>query len=218
MDIQLIERNVRDLIENKLDDKEEFIFGFLRVYGSPQATITRLKKGGLNLSKEQGEVFLKKKIFFKIKSDQDEDIHLLIDGLKKSHNISKNFPRFLMVTDFETLLSIDTNNNQGLDIKIKELPKHFDFFLPLCGREKVQIQNEGVADRKAAEKLAKLYDLITEDQGNRELRQHHINIFLSRLLFCLFAEDTGLFEENYFTNSIKSHTQEEGNDLSSTLR
>jgi hypothetical protein len=84
--------------------------------------------------------------------------------------------------------------------------------------EKAQHQSENPADVKASEKMAKLYDEIKKDNPTKtEAEVHSLNVFLSRLLFCFFAEDTGIFEKGQFTNAIDSHTQPDGSDLNSYL-
>ena len=212
------EENLKNLIDKGICE-ETFIFDLLRAYDFPSATITRLQKGDYNLSKEKGEVFLRKKIFCK-KIGTELDIHESIDSLKKELKNRKEYPRFIIVTNFKDFLSIDTKYDNSLDIPIENLPKHYDFFLPLAGMEKLQIERESIADRKAAEKLAKLYDLIIESnspnnkkKGFSDKEMHYLNVFLSRLLFCFFSEDTGIFDENYFTKSIHDHTKEDGSDL-----
>jgi len=86
--------------------------------------------------------------------------------------------------------------------------------LPWVGMEKAQHQNENPADVKAAEKMAKLFDEIKKDNPDDSPEFiHGLNVFLSRLLFCFFAEDTHIFKDNQFTNAIDSHTQTDGNDL-----
>lgn len=211
MNIAQIEQNLQDLI---LDfNKETFIFELLLAYGSPKASITRLQKGNLNLSKIEREISWKKKVFFKQVFDQD--LHQAISEIKSA---LKQEQRFVIVTDFKTLLAIDTKTNDSLDIDFILLPKHFDFFLPWAGMEKAQHQNENPADVKAAEKMAKLFDEIKKDNpDNSPEFIHGLNVFLSRLLFCYFAEDTGIFEKNLFTHSIQNHTQTDGSDLSDYL-
>ena len=84
--------------------------------------------------------------------------------------------------------------------------------------EKANHKNENPADVKAAEKMAKIYDEIQKDnQFNTKEDLHALNIFLSRLLFCFFAEDTGIFKLGTFTNGIASHTQTDGSDLDQYL-
>lgn len=211
MNIAQIEQNLQNLIQNY--NKETFIFDLLLAYGSPKASITRLQKGNLNLSKEEGVLSWKKKVLFK--PVVDEDLHLAITTCKEQ---AKQEQRFIIVTNFKTLLALDTKTADTLDIEFNDLPKHFDFFLPWAGMEKAQHQNENPADVKAAEKMAKLFDEIKKDNpDNSPEFTHGLNVFLSRLLFCYFAEDTGIFKLGQFTNAIASHTQIDGSDLSDYL-
>jgi hypothetical protein len=124
-------------------------------YGLPKASITRLKKGNLNLSKVDGEVSWKKKLLFK--EIYNEDLHISVTEL--ASNIKQN-QRFVIVTDYEMLLAIDTKTTDKLEIELKDLPKHYDFFLPWAGMEKHQHQDENPADVKAAERLAKVFDTL----------------------------------------------------------
>lgn len=214
MNLTQIEANLQQVV--KSINKEAFIYDLLLAYGQPKATITRLQKGGLNLSKNEGELLWKKKLLFKIV--ESEDVHRVIDELKTDERLNKHDPRFVIATDFETLLAIDRKTTDTLDIPVLELLKQFDFFLPLAGMEKAQHQSENPADVKAAERMAKLYDEIKKDNPTDTTEAvHSLNVFLSRLLFCFFAEDTGIFNDGLFTNSIASHTQTDGSDLSDYL-
>jgi hypothetical protein len=214
-----IEKKLSEMIKNL--DKDNFIFNFLLAYKFPKASINRLKKGDYNLSKEENQVIWSKKIFFyKIIDKKKEDCHDIIDEISKDPLVEKNKIRFIIVTDFEDFLSIDTKTNQTLDIKTTEIEKNVDFFLPFVGIEKVLNLNEAEADIKAADKLGKLYDLILKD--NKELTilgkdKHGLNIFFNRILFCFYAEDSKIFKDALFTKSISSHTLEDGSDLANYL-
>jgi type I restriction-modification system DNA methylase subunit len=211
MNITQIEKNLSKLIKNL--NEETFIYDLLLAYNLPKATITRLQKGTANLSKLEGEVSLKKKLFFK--EVYNEDLHLSITNLSKD---IKHNQRFVIVTDYKTLLAKDTKMNVTLDIHIKDLPKNHDFFLPWAGMEKAQLQNENPADIKAAVKMAKLFDEINSDNEDDSPEfKKSLNVFLSRLLFCFFAEDADIFEDNQFSNAIASHTQQDGSDLKGYL-
>ena len=214
MNIAQIENNLQLLI--KSFKKETFIYDLLLAYDTPKSTITRLQKGGLNLSKVDDEVAWKKKLFFK--TAIDETPQDLLGKIKKSERANKHSPRFIIVTDYKTLLAVDTKTNDTLDIPILEIAKHFDFFLPWAGMEKAQHQIENPADVKAAERMAKLYDEIKKDNPTETQEQvHNLNVFLSRLLFCFFAEDSDIFNKGQFTTGISSHTQSNGSDLHSYL-
>ena len=211
MNIAQIENNLQNLI--KKFSKDTFIFDLLLAYGLPKASITRLQNGNLNLSKVQGEVSWKKKVLFK--PIENEDLHVAITKCKEE---TKQEQRFIIVTDYKTLLAVDTKTSDTLDIELEVLPSHFDFFLPWAGMEKATHKNENPADVKAAEKMAKLFDEIKKDNpDNSDEFIHGLNVFLSRLLFCFFAEDTNIFKKGQFTNAISSHTQTDGSDLSNYL-
>ena len=211
MNLPPIEKNLSKLIKDF--NEKTFIYDLLLAYNLPKATITRLQKGTANLSKIDGEVSLKKKVFFK--EVYNDDLHLSITNLSK---ILKHNERFIIVTDYKTLLAKDTKMNVTLDIHIKDLPKNYDFFLPWAGMEKAQYQDENPADVKAAVKMAKLFDEIKSDNEDDSPEfLHSLNVFLSRLLFCFFAEDSDIFEDNQFANAIASHTQKDGSDLKEYL-
>ena len=198
MNITQIEKNLSKLIKNL--NEETFIYDLLLAYNLPKAIVTRLQKGTANLSKVDGEVSLKKKLFFK--EVYNEDLHLSITNIAK--NIKHN-QRFVIVTDYKTLLAKDTKMNVTLDIHLKDLPKNYDFFLPWAGMEKAQLQNENPADIKAAMKMGVLFDLIkTDNEDDSQEFKERLNIFLSRLLFCFFAEDADIFEDNQFSNAVAS--------------
>ena len=211
MNVAQIENNLKLLVYTL--DKENFIYNLLESYYLPKATISRLQKGSLNLSKVPGEVSWKKKLFFK--EELKNDLHLTISSLKDE---LKHNQRFIIVTDYETLLAIDTLTQDQLDIPIAELPKFYDFFLPWAGMEKATHAAENPADVKAAEKMARLFDEIKIDNPDSSVEfNHNLNIFFSRLLFCYFAEDTNIFDDNQFSHAVESHTSSDGSDLDTYL-
>jgi len=215
MNITQIDNNLQTLV--KSFNSATFIYDFLLAFGMPKASIKRLQSGGLNLSKVNGEIAWKKKLFFK--EVESEELYTVIDAIKSNSVATKHDPRFIIVTDYKRLLAIDTKTQDSLDIEILEIAKHYDFFLPWAGMEKAQMQLENPADVKAAEKMAKLYDEIKKDNPITTTEEvHNLNVFLSRLLFCFFAEDTGIFPtKGLFTHNIESHTQTDGSDLHTYL-
>ncbi|MDH0657747.1 N-6 DNA methylase [Acinetobacter johnsonii] len=218
-----IEENIKQLIhlisQGKLAHKD-FIYELLLAYGHRSQSIGRVRNGERNLAEDkENSVFWKRQIYFKIA--KQDDLHGLIDQMKNEKRTESNKIRFLIVTDFKNLLAVDTKTQDTLDIPFGDLAKKFDFFLPWAGMEKAVYQGENPADVKAAEKLAKLFDEIkadnfNEDDLNNKENLHHLNIFLSRLLFCYFAEDTEIFKDKQFTSAI-SKSNEDGSDLSALI-
>jgi len=215
MNVTKIEENLQALIADL--DEESFIYDLLMAYGLSKSAITRLKTGTYNVASGQDEVLWKKKVFYK--KVLGKDLHATIDGYRRDASVTRHSPRFIIVTDFKTLLAVDTKTDDTLDIALAELNRHFDFFLPWAGREKAQVQIENPADVKAAGRMAQLYDEICKDNPyTTDAELHALNVFLCRLLFCFFAEDTEIFKEQAcFTNSLKNQTQEDGSDVSQHL-
>lgn len=207
-----IEQNIKRMMEHF--SKENFLYDLLLAYGISKTSITRLKSGDFNLSKAEGEILYKKKIFFK--QQPTEKLLSSIEIFAKEERILKHSPRFAVVTDYKNLVAKDLKLGKNLDISIKDLPNHYAFFLPLAGSEVYHSTNDNEADRNAAYKMAQLYDLlITQNPSvyNSKESIHNLNIFLSRLLFCFFAEDTEIFDgDSIFTNTLYQHTNENGSD------
>lgn len=210
-----IQQRLQDISTNF--DKENFIYDFLLSFGLSKTTITRLKKGDYNLSKNEGELFYKGKIFFK--SLTEGSLMDTIDELSKDDKILRQKPRFIVVTDFERFFATDTKLKTNKEFSLDELAEQTDFFLPLSGAEIYRVHNNNELDRNAAYKLGELYDILVTDNPDWVAKgSHQLNIFLSRLLFCFFAEDTGIFEiKNLFTEALANNTKADGSDVDEFL-
>lgn len=215
MNIGQINTNLENLILNF--NPESFIYDLLLAYGTPRATIARAQMKEKNLFDEFGDdVIIRKKVFYRVV--QPVELQMAFNELRTNDKVRRHEPRFIVVTDYETLLAVDTKTTEVLDIPLVDINRHFDFFLPWAGMEKHKIVQEQEADLKAADRMAKLYDEICKTNPTETPEQvHNLNVFLSRLLFCFFAEDTDIFEKNLFTNSIDSHTQTDGSDTNCYL-
>lgn len=205
-----IEQNLLKLAENI--NPAEFIYDFLLGLDISKNTVTRLKKGDYNLSKVPGEVLYKGKIFFA--EGKKGELLSAIDAFSKEERILRQNPRFLLVTDYETLVAKDMRYGHGLEIPLTELGKHYDFFLTLKGGDIYKSSNNNKADRDASYKMADLYDILVQDNPDiYKNGSHGLNVFLSRLLFCFFAEDTLIFPvKGMFTDALVQHTLSDGSD------
>ena len=141
-----------------------------------------------------------------------------LERLKQDPQVLKAAPKIIAVSDGKSILAYDLRERDTYENLLERLPSDFAFFYPLMDVERVHYVEESPADIKAAEKLAKLHDeLRSYNEFRSDSDLHDLNIFISRLLFCFFAEDTGIFEENLFTSSIQRYTKEDGSDLSDYL-
>lgn len=209
MNILQLEEKLQNLTDNL--SKDDFIFDFLLAYEMPKASVSRLRKNSdINTLTENGSLTVKnKKLFFK--SVESENLNAIYEELLKS----KKTMRFVLVTDFKILMAFDTKLLTTLNIPLEELSKHSDFFWALVGVEKATVYDEKEADVKASLKMAKLFDEIKKTNAIETQEEiHTLNVFLTRLLFCYYAEDTQIFKgENPFTTYISSTTSRDGSDV-----
>ncbi len=100
-----------------------------------------------------------------------------------------------------------------------ELNDHFDFFLPLAGIDKYEAVKENPADIKATGRLAKFHDEILRQNPdwNTDEKRHALNQFMTRVLFCMFAEDTGSFANDLFVKTITEFGGDDGEHLQGLL-
>ena len=215
MNSQKIEEDVKSIVENY--SAMDFIYDFLIAFGFTKMTIKRLREGNSNLAQKDNQLIIKQKLFYEYSSDGD--IYSIIDDLKNDSATYTHKPRFIIVNNDKELLAIDTKTQETLAVELNELYKNIDFFMAWTGKEKYIAHQENPADVKAAEKMANIYDEIVKLNPNltEKDNSHSLNIFLTRLLFCFFAEDTGIFEDNIFTKTIVNHTNEAGSDLADIL-
>lgn len=126
----------------------------------------------------------------------------------------RDLPRYVLLSDFSRFRLYDLDRKLEHDITIDELPDKIEFFDFMAGLENHgdAIQEYGL-NIKAAERLGKLHDALQESGYDG----HDLEVFLVRILFCLFAEDTGIFARHQFYNLIKNFTVEDGSDTETLL-
>ena len=198
---------------------QEFVYDLLRIFAHwGDGQVRRAKEGPGNASKDGRTLVVKDLIAYR-PMDADSDISAFYDEIKAMRDdpkIAKHLPRLYVVSDGKRVVAVDPKINDEYNNTVDALWRDFEFLTPLAGIEKVQHVAEAEADVKSAELMAKLFDDIRRYHDIRNPDTvHALNVFMSRLLFCFFAEDTGLFPgENLFTDTLRNHTKEDGSDLS----
>ena len=200
---------------------EEFIYDLLRIFaGYGEGQVRRTKEGPGNLAKDGETVLIKNLVAYReagvnTLAGDCSAMYDVINAMRDDAKITKQSPRLYITSNGVHVVAYDPKENDWYENSIALLWKDFEFFTPLAGIEKIQFTEEAEADVKSAELMAKLFDDIRRYNNIRDPQTvHKLNIFMSRLLFCFFAEDTGLFpQENLFTNTLKTHTKEDGSGL-----
>ncbi|HPX94597.1 MAG TPA: N-6 DNA methylase, partial [Candidatus Moranbacteria bacterium] len=121
----------------------------------------------------------------------------------------KDLPKYVLVSDFENLRLYDLEENKQWDFHLKDLHKKAHLFDFIAGYKKQEYKEEDEVNIKAAELMGRLYDSIAEAGYSG----HDLNVLLVRVLFCLFADDSGIFNQGQFKRYIENRTSEDGSDL-----
>lgn len=209
-----IEQRLADSFSKNVNPAEVG-YQLLYSFGKSERDIERYKEGKGVLKTFEG-LLIKGLFCFRATST----LHLTaeLERLKRDTQVVKAAPKIVAVSDGKTLLAYDLRERDTYENPLNRLYCDFAFFYPLMDVERVHYVEESPADIKAAEKLAKLHDeLRAYNDFRSDSDLHDLNIFITRLLFCFFAEDTGIFEENLFTSSIQRFTKPDGSDLSQYL-
>ena len=123
-------------------------------------------------------------------------------------------PRYILVSDFQTFELHDLDEREKISFLLKELPSHVEAFGFILGVQRRVFRDQDPANIKASELVGQLHDRMKA----AGYRGHDLERFLARIVFCLFADDTGIFEpRDIFLDLIESRTNEDGSDTGSRL-
>ena len=197
-----IEEAISRLAERPFEGAE-FPFAFLEAFGNKPTTIKRLRSGATNRS-DAGGVLQRDNIHIKVCPEGEATATLR--ALKASQTTSRARAKFVLATDGEELQAEDLNSGETIACDYPDFPELFGFFLPLAGITTVKQIRESAVDIKATGRLNRLYVELRKNnpEWGAAARQHEMNHFMARLIFCFFAEDTDIFGgEDLFTGTIE---------------
>ena len=185
-------------------DRAEFPFAFLRAFDNPETTIKRLRSGSTHQSDIPGGVLQRNNIH--IATCAPGEVDATLKSLRESPKTTSAKAKFILATDGEAFQAEDMNGGGTVACSYAEFPDHFGFFLPLAGITTVREIRESSFDVKATGRLNRLYVQLLKENPDwaKADRQHDMNHFMARLIFCFFAEDTDIFlEEGLFTKTVE---------------
>lgn len=126
----------------------------------------------------------------------------------------RDLPRYVLVSDFEHFRLHDLDSGEQHAFALKDLHRHIRLFGFVAGYQSRAFKDQDPVNIKAAERMGKLHDALRDDGYTG----HKLEVLLVRVLFCLFAEDTGIFEpRRRFQDYIEQRTNEDGSDLGGQL-
>jgi hypothetical protein len=175
-------------------DASEFPYAFLAAFGNKDTTIARLRKGDTNKSDLPGGVLQRNNIHLAVA--KPGQVNATLSALRTSPETAKGKVKFVLATDGVSLEAEEIITGETLACDYPKFAGHFGFFLPLAGISTIKEIKDSAVDIRATGRLNKLYlELLRENpEWAKEERRHDMNHFMARLIFCFFAEDTGIFE------------------------
>lgn len=191
--------------------KEEIPFMLMGAIGASPTILQRYREGKSTVASFDG-LLVKNVLAYRLVNTKELNDQL--EEMKTDRLVLKNRPAIIAVSDGEVIKAFDPAVEETYENHLDNLYTDYEFFSPMWGVRKIRNIEESDADVKAAYKMAQIHDEIrrhnhigiTDDT-------HDLNIFMSRLLFCFFAEDTGIFEKDLFTNAINNTTRPDATDL-----
>ena len=125
-----------------------------------------------------------------------------------------DLPRYLLLSDFQTFELYDLDEDESVALTLPELPQHVEKFSFILGVQKRSFRDQDPVNIEASERVGQLHDALA-DAG---YTGHDLEQFLVRIVFCFFADDTGIFEpRDIFLDLLENRTQEDGSDLGGWL-
>jgi SAM-dependent methyltransferase len=198
-------------------DPVEFPFEFAAATDNNPATIAKLRNGSFNKSDLPGGVLMNQKFHFVPAMPGMAAVTL--DLLRSNKRSAKHKPAILIATDGVEIAAEHPKSGDTLYCAYPELGDRFGFFLPAAGKERYRAAEENPVDVKVSGKLAKLYDALIRRNPDwaSEPRRHDMNQLMTRLIFCLFAEDVGIFPQEQFSRLIFTHAGDKGEGMREVL-
>ncbi|WP_028084565.1 class I SAM-dependent DNA methyltransferase [Dolichospermum circinale] len=193
-------------------EAKSFWDGFFHVFGISRRRVATFEQSVKKADNKQGFIDLlwKGVILVEHKSrgkSLDKAMQQAKDyfpGLKE-HEL----PKYILVSDFQKFKLYDLDTNITTEFELKDFINQVHLFGFIAGYEKRTYKDEDPVNIQAAELMGKLHDKL-EAVG---YRGHDLEVYLVRLLFCLFADDTGIFDKGIFWEYIDLHTKSDGSDL-----
>jgi hypothetical protein len=197
-------------------EAKSFWDDFFNVFGVSRRRVASFEKAVKKQDGKQGFIdLLWKGVILVEHKSRGRDLNKAFQQAKdyfpglKDHEL----PKFILVSDFQLFRLYDLDNNTTSEFALKDFIQNVHLFGFVAGYEKRTYKEQDPANIQAAERMGKLHDAL-EASG---YTGHALEVYLVRLLFCLFAEDTSIFERTQFQDYIDQNTKEDGSDLAMHL-
>lgn len=214
----IIEWKDKSQIAREEADAQTFLNGFFNIFGVGRSRIA-IFEHKVKLDDESSgyiDLFWKGHILIEMKSP-GKDLEEAYTQAKKYANAldSIEFPKAILICDFNNFHYYNLNEDAKLyKFVLNDLCQYVELFSDLAGYKDVEYKKQDIVNIEAAEKMGKIHDRLKEIG----YKGHKLEVYLVRLLFCLFADDTGIFEHDHFVKYIIQRTNVDGSDLALHLQ
>lgn len=198
-------------------DAKPFLDAFFNVFGITRKKIGTFEHKVKKISDADGYIDLlwKGTILIEMKSRGQNLDKAFQQAKEYTHGLKQNeLPKYILVCDFDEFRLYDTEEQKTITFKLHELMENVQHFGYIIGYQKKVYKEQDPANIKAAELMGKLHDRL-EEIG---YVGHPLEVYLVRILFCLFAEDTTIFNKEQFADYIVQRTNEDGSDLAAKIQ
>jgi type II restriction/modification system DNA methylase subunit YeeA len=202
---------------NEEADAKPFLDAFFNVFGISRKKTGTFEHRVKKLSEADGYIDLlwKGTILVEMKS-RGKNLDKAFEQAKEyTYGLKQHeLPKYILVSDFETFRLTDLEEEKTYEFRLPDLVSNVQHFGYLLGYQKKEYKEQNPANIKAAELMGKLHDRLKEIGYTG----HPLEVYLVRMLFLLFAEDTTIFEKQQFQDYIERRTNEDGSDLAPKLQ
>jgi len=197
---------------NEEADAKQFLIEFFNVFGISNRRVATFEHRVKKLGDFDGYIDLlwKGTMLVEMKSRGKNLDKAYQQAIDYTHGLKElELPKYILVSDFATFRLYDLDENQRYDFALSDLVSHVQLFGFIAGYQKRTYKDEDPVNIEAAYHMGILHDALKEaGYTGRDLE-----IYLVRLLFCLFADDTGIFERSIFLDYLNQKTNTDGSDL-----
>ena len=202
---------------NEEADAKPFLIEFFEVFGISRKRVSTFEHKVKKLDESNGYIDLlwKGTILIEMKSRGKNLDKAYQQAIDYTHGLKQHeLPKYILICDFEKFRLYDLEENKTIEFKLNDLINNVQHFGYILGYQKNIYKEQDPANIKAAELMGKLHDRLKEIGYSG----HPLEVYLVRILFLLFAEDTTIFNKQQFQDFLEQRTNDDGSDLAAKLQ
>jgi hypothetical protein len=197
-------------------ESQSFYNDFFNVFGISRRRVASFEEPVKKLGAKRGRIdlFWKGILLAEQKSAGVDLQNAKSQALDYFPNLKEEeLPKYILVSDFQRFELYDLETSKEHQFNLADLHRHVELFGFIAGYQKREFKDQDPVNIEASERMGKLHDML-KDAG---YTGHELELFLVRMLFCLFADDTAIFEKDSFRYYLEERTREDGSDFGPRL-